>query len=318
MTRLLVLAILLLGGPPVALAQEGGVFAGGSAPPAPNVDVNVDLGNPGTAVNFETFEQGLAPYGDWVTVPRYGRAFRPRAAAGWRPYYYGRWEWTDEGWLWVSDEPWGWATYHYGRWAYDSDDGWIWVPGYQWAPAWVTWRYSPDYIGWAPLAPGFSVYVTNYPVRYGWWCFVPYSRFVGYPVHTVAYSSVYVQSLYRVTLPAPPRSVAFGVAAPAWGGPARPLLERRLGRPISPVRLEAVASPGALAGPARPGVVMIYRPETRIAPGPPRLPGGAVAPARPGEPPRWVPPGPPRPGLPYGGRGKPGVGGGRRGGPHRR
>ena len=57
--------------------------------------------------------------------------------AGWRPYYYGRWEWTTEGWLWVSDEPFGWATYHYGRWSFDGGLGWFWVPGYQWAPAWV-------------------------------------------------------------------------------------------------------------------------------------------------------------------------------------
>ena len=28
-----------------------------------------------------------------------------------------------------------------------------WVPGDQWAPAWVAWRYSDDYVGWAPLPP---------------------------------------------------------------------------------------------------------------------------------------------------------------------
>jgi hypothetical protein len=71
---------------------------------APAADVDVDLASPGTQVTFATFEQGLAPYGAWVTVPGYGSAWRPRVAEGWRPYYYGRWEWTDEGWLWVSDE----------------------------------------------------------------------------------------------------------------------------------------------------------------------------------------------------------------------
>ena len=260
-------------------------------PPA-EVDVNVDLASPGTQVSFATFELGLAPYGAWVTVPGYGTAWRPRVAEGWRPYYYGRWEWTDEGWLWVSDEPWGWATYHYGRWSYEPASGWIWVPGYQWAPAWVTWRYSPDYIGWAPLAPGFSVFVTAYPVHYGWWSFVPCTRFVGYPVQTVAYGNVYVPGLYRVTQPAPPRSVAFGAAAPAWGGPARPVLERRLGRPIAPVRLEPVASPGAATGGARPGVVPIYRPEARPVAG---LGAGAAQGPRPwGAPPALGPPAPPR------------------------
>jgi hypothetical protein len=55
--------------------------------------------------------------------------------------------------VWVSDEPWGWATYHYGRWANVDGTGWVWVPGYQWAPAWVSWRYGGGYAGWAPLPP---------------------------------------------------------------------------------------------------------------------------------------------------------------------
>jgi hypothetical protein len=79
--------------------------------------VSVDMGVSG-GVTFDTFYDPLSTYGEWVTVGSYGRAWRPRVAVGWRPYYYGRWEWTNEGWLWVSDEPWGWAAYHYGRWAF--------------------------------------------------------------------------------------------------------------------------------------------------------------------------------------------------------
>ena len=30
--------------------------------------------------------------------------------------------------------------------------GWVWVPGYEWGPAWVSWRTGGDYVGWAPLA----------------------------------------------------------------------------------------------------------------------------------------------------------------------
>ncbi|HUK66118.1 MAG TPA: DUF6600 domain-containing protein [Anaeromyxobacteraceae bacterium] len=305
MARRSVTALCVLGLCAPTLAQDqNGVFSGneaplaeGHSPPAPpraaepNIDVNVDLTNPGSTVDLGTFEEGLAPYGQWITLPTYGSAWRPRVAVGWRPYYYGRWEWTDEGWLWVSEEPWGWATYHYGRWTYAQDYGWIWIPGYQWAPAWVSWRYSQDYVGWAPLAPGFSVFVTDYPAHYGWWCFVPSTRFVGYPVRTVAYSSVYIQGLYRSTLPAPPRSAAFGAAAPAWGGPARPFLERRIGRPIAPVRVQAVGSPNALGGPGRPGVVPIYRPEARPVPWPNR--GGAL-PSRPWNGPPATP-GPMRP-----------------------
>ena len=258
------------------------------------VDVNVDMGASGPGVTFDTFRDGLAPYGEWVSVGPYGYVWRPlHVAAGWRPYYYGRWEWTDEGWLWVSDESWGWATYHYGRWAHDPYYGWIWVPGYQWAPAWVTWRYGPEYIGWAPLAPGFSVYVSSYPVAFSWWSFVPCQRFVGVPVYSVAYSGPYVQNIYRGTRPAPPRAAAYGAVAPAWGGPARPLVERAIGHPIAPVRVQPVGSPAAMAAPARTGVVSIYRPDVRPSPAgwphaaaPSRPWGspsaGAVAPARPG------------------------------------
>src|SRR5207244_3487870 len=57
------------------------------------------------------------------------------------------------GWTWVSEEPVGWATDHYGRWTRLRNIGWVWVPGDEWAPAWVSWRKSSDYVGWAPLPP---------------------------------------------------------------------------------------------------------------------------------------------------------------------
>ncbi len=53
----------------------------------------------------------------------------------------------------MSEEPFGWATYHYGRWVRLRRVGWVWVPGDEWAPAWVSWRTSKDYVGWAPLPP---------------------------------------------------------------------------------------------------------------------------------------------------------------------
>ncbi len=255
------------GGPPSAEYDQGG-----------RANVDVDIPAPDATVTIDTFREGLAPYGEWVDTPAYGRAWRPtQVPAGWRPYYNGRWEWTDEGWLWVSDEPWGWAAYHYGRWAHEPRLGWIWTPGFQWAPAWVSWRYSPEYVGWAPLAPGLSVYVSSYPVSFFWWSFVPCTRFVGYPVHSYAYSGGYVSNIYHATRPAPPRALVFGAVAPAWGGPARPFLEHRVGRPITPVRIQAVASPGALHAPARAGVVPVYRPELRVAARPvtPSFPGAA-------------------------------------------
>ena len=158
-----------------------------SAPPSDDYPVSVDV-DASASVTFDTFQGALSPYGEWVVAGSYGRVWRPHVAAGWRPYYYGRWEWTNEGWLWVSDEPWGWAAYHYGRWNHDPYYGWVWVPGYQWAPAWVSWRYSGDVVGWAPLAPGVSVYVSVTPFVDTWWTFVPCNNFAAVPVYRVAYA----------------------------------------------------------------------------------------------------------------------------------
>jgi hypothetical protein len=276
--------------------QDQPTWGWDSQPPqedSPPVDVNVGVSAPGASVDISSFRDPLAAQGQWMTVAGYGQVWRPGGVApGWRPYYYGRWEWTNEGWLWVSDEPWGWATYHYGRWAYDPGYGWLWVPGYQWAPAWVTWRYGPDYVGWAPLAPGFSVYVSAYPVALTWWTFMPCGSFVGMPVYRHAFPPREAQRFWGQTRPAPPRVAVYGHAAPAWGGPARGFVETRIGRPVVPVRVQPVGSPTAAGAPGRGGQVPIYRPEGR--PSAPRGPapapdrrgwngGGARAPGQPSQ-----------------------------------
>lgn len=110
--------------------------------------------------------------GNWYEVADYGYVWQPDVATNptWRPYTDGYWAYTDVGWTWVSYEDFGWATYHYGRWARLSDYGWVWVPGYDWGPAWVSWRTGGDYVGWAPLPPpaqtsGEVVY-ESHPVDY--------------------------------------------------------------------------------------------------------------------------------------------------------
>src|SRR6266513_1672422 len=105
---------------------------------------------------YSTFYTKLEPHGAWLETSDYGYVFQPRQAAqarDWRPYTSGHWVYTDAGWTWISEEPFGWATYHYGRWTRLRGIGWVWVPGQQWAPAWVSWRKSNDYVGWAPLPP---------------------------------------------------------------------------------------------------------------------------------------------------------------------
>jgi hypothetical protein len=111
---------------------------------------------PSADASYQAFYDDLAPFGSWVQIPGYGYAWQPLSTvqdSRWRPYTLGHWVFTDDGWTWVSDEPFGWITYHYGRWMRTHTLGWVWVPGDQWAPAWVSWRYGNDFIGWAPLPP---------------------------------------------------------------------------------------------------------------------------------------------------------------------
>jgi hypothetical protein len=241
-------------------------------------EVSVDVQGATPGLTPEVFRATLAAQGEWASSPRYGDVWRPHVPLGWRPYYNGDWLWSDEGWYWDSDEPFAWAVYHYGRWVSDPSWGWVWVPGYEWAPAWVAWRYGDEVVGWAPLAPGVSVYVTSYPFVDFWWTFVPTDRFVGYPVRTVAYGPRETGRWFRASAPAPARSQSPRVGgrsapSPAWGGPSRAVVEERSGRPIEPVRR---TWGGAL--PSERGRAPVLRS------GPPqREPGRGSAPAAPPE-----------------------------------
>jgi hypothetical protein len=127
--------------------------------------------NAASEESVDLFYNALQPQGDWMEVADYGYVWHPNGVSeDWRPYTDGHWVYTDAGWTFVSDEPWGWATYHYGRWVQLADVGWSWVPDTEWAPAWVSWRRSDKYVGWAPLPPeahfrkdvGFEKWVDSY------------------------------------------------------------------------------------------------------------------------------------------------------------
>jgi hypothetical protein len=128
------------------------------------------------SVSYQLFYDELSPYGMWVDYPDYGYVWIPDRDPGFSPYETsGHWVYTDDGWTWVSDYPWGWAAFHYGRWDYDNYYGWFWVPDDVWGPAWVSWRRSPGYFGWAPLRPGISVsmaFGSDYRERNERWIFV--------------------------------------------------------------------------------------------------------------------------------------------------
>jgi hypothetical protein len=134
---------------PEEVAQEAATTPAAPAAAIPTPAV------PSTAASYQSFYNALSAYGSWVQMPGYGYVWQPLATQSpvWRPYTLGHWVYTDEGWTWVSDEPFGWITYHYGRWMRTHTLGWVWVPGDQWAPAWVSWRYGDDFVGWAPLPP---------------------------------------------------------------------------------------------------------------------------------------------------------------------
>jgi hypothetical protein len=137
----------------------------------------------------------LSPYGNWVNMDPYGYVWIPRHMGyQWRPYSNGHWVMTDDGWTWVPNEEWGFIPFHYGRWGYDDGFGWYWVPGTVWGPAWVSWRWSDQYAGWAPLPPGvefrvgmgFASLSFNVPSRF--WVFIQAPHFLD-------------RDLYRYTLP---------------------------------------------------------------------------------------------------------------------
>ena len=182
--------------PTPAPAPATAIYA--PAPTAPTVPMAPAIPT-AQPVSLDSFRMQLAPYGTWMDVPGYGLCWRPSVAMAdpyWRPYCdQGHWGYTADGWFWQSDYPWGDIAFHYGRWCRDSV-GWIWVPGYDWAPAWVCWRQTDGYRGWAPLPPG-AVFRAGVGLTFGghlavdvgfglgadMFTFVPYDRFWDHNLH---------------------------------------------------------------------------------------------------------------------------------------
>lgn len=150
---------------------------------------------PAQVVTVQYFQESLSPYGSWIQIDGAGLCWQPTIVVSdplWRPYYNGgRWVYSSSGWYWQSDYNWGWAAFHYGRWSRHHRHGWVWSPDTVWAPAWVSWRQSQDYFGWAPLPPGshyrsgfgFTYQDRNVGISFGFglgyddFCFVPARRF---------------------------------------------------------------------------------------------------------------------------------------------
>lgn len=142
--------------------------------PRPAIQIVVGGGHAAGGV----FHDALAPHGRWYRTDAYGLVWQPTVGAAsrsWRPYCdRGAWIWTEHGWHWKSRYPWGWVAFHYGRWAYTRHLRWVWVPGYEWGPAWVTWKFSADWFAWAPMGPSYPEFHTDLD-RY---VYVPCDRFL--------------------------------------------------------------------------------------------------------------------------------------------
>jgi hypothetical protein len=213
--------------------------------------------------SYDTFYTQLDRYGDWRETSDYGYVWQPRQAQSrsWRPYTDGHWVYTDVGWTWVSEEPFGWATYHYGRWMRLRNIGWVWVPGDEWAPAWVSWRKSNDYVGWAPLPPearfdrGTGIHNWSdsyYDIGPDQYCFVETKQF-GAP----RLESAVVPSERNVTIVNQTTNVTnitYNNTTIVNQGPSYDEIRRQTQQPIERLRLEREVNANINVGEPRPVV----------------------------------------------------------------
>jgi hypothetical protein len=217
-------------------------------------------------VTLQTFYDQLSPYGQWVNYPPYGSVFIPNAGPGFIPYSTaGHWEFTEQyGWTWASDYQWGWACFHYGRWNFDPSYGWFWVPDTQWGPAWVVWRNSDQYYGWAPLPSGVDINMginNGYGISPDHWCFVP-NNYMGDPF------------IYRYYMPRGNNDIFIMHSAIIFrmnydnghhygffAGPDRFEVERYRHSPIQPTVIVYNSDPHHVYGPHEVGM---YRPTTVV------------------------------------------------------
>ncbi|MBI3071249.1 MAG: hypothetical protein HYY84_03890 [Deltaproteobacteria bacterium] len=214
-------------------------------------------------VTVQTFHTTLSPHGTWYDSPEHGWIWRPRVGYGWRPYSsHGRWIYTSHGWMWRSYHRWGWAPFHYGRWFVHPSLGWSWVPGTAWAPAWVSWRYTGNHVGWAPVPPGYTAYTssTAYPIVHeSHWVFVPGVQIISprFHRHIVHHSHPTYTTIYRTSVYAP---VYSRVGRVAHAGPRPVVLARTIGRVVRAIPVVASARPGARV---TANAIPLYRPVVR-------------------------------------------------------
>ena len=194
-------------------------------------------------VSFGFFYSNLRPHGNWLVSAEYGRVWQPAVyAPGWNPYYDGHWVSTDLGWTWVSDYAWGGVPYHYGTWVPDPRFGWVWVPGYTWAPSWVVFRTSPEYIGWAPVPPHYTLGASFHFGQPDLFVFVSSRDFLAPRIRARAFPAYRTRSVLRSTTIVNRITVENHVVVNR--GPDVRFVERATGRKIAVTPIERVRRVG--------------------------------------------------------------------------
>jgi hypothetical protein len=213
-------------------------------------------------VSYQIFYDQLSPYGYWVDYPDYGYVWIPDEGSDFVPYSTrGHWILSEYGWTWVSDYSWGWAPFHYGRWDFDNYYGWFWIPDNEWGPAWVSWRRSNGYYGWAPLEPGISISVSfgrQYDSRNDHWIFVrdrdiDRSDINRYYVNRSDHDRIIRNSTVINNTYVDNRRNSTYVA-----GPDRGDVQKNTGRRVNPVAIDENNAPGQEISNGR---LRIYRPQ---------------------------------------------------------
>ncbi len=211
---------------------------------------------------YDVFYDDLSPYGNWINYPGYGYVWIPRVTGDFQPYgSEGHWVMTNYGWTWVSDYRWGWAAFHYGRWAFEPRYGWMWIPGRQWGPAWVSWRQSDDYFGWAPLGPRSRISI-NISCPYDHYRFVPRRYFTNRNVYnyysdrrnnvTIINNTTIINETHIVN------------KNKYYYGPRKDFVERSVGQPVRVANVHDNSRPGA--DDYNNDQVNVYRPRIDKAP----------------------------------------------------
>jgi hypothetical protein len=252
--------------PAQALTPAPPDFAKAAPPPPPTP--------PAPTADSSFFYDDLAPYGAWVDVPDYGQAWQPTVETidfEWRPYLdHGQWVDSDSGWYWQSDYSWGWAVFHYGRWVKEVPLGWVWVPDKTWAPAWVAWRSTGSYFGWAPLPPGVSLNVL------GQLTFRGHLLGAGFAFPPSSFAFVSANNFLDRNLPRravpPARAAAIFAGSSAVenysvvnnkiinGGISRDAVADAVHKTIQTAAIRSVSSPAAVAGVLDRATLAVYQP----------------------------------------------------------